>query len=193
MSESRTRRRLAPDERRAELIDAAIRVLKEQGEPANRAAAVTTEAGTAKGTFYVYFPSWEELLVAVRDRLMDDYSAPLRERLAARTAQDWRAVLDGEIDRFIDFTVDCGKLHKAVFHYSTGLSPIDDESSPTTLLARIISRGVEEGRLRRVDADVAARLLFAALHAAADTVAAGGDRARWCESLRELVASWLAP
>ncbi|WP_449066029.1 TetR/AcrR family transcriptional regulator [Planomonospora algeriensis] len=83
MNRPRTRRRLSPNERRTELIDAAIRVLREQGEPANRAAAVTAEAGTAKGTFYVYFPSWEDLLVAVHDRLMDDYSAPLRERLAA--------------------------------------------------------------------------------------------------------------
>jgi AcrR family transcriptional regulator len=193
VSEPRTRRRLSPDERRAELIDAAIRVLKEQGEPANRAAAVTAEAGTAKGTFYVYFPSWEDLLAAVRDRLMDDYSAPLRERLDTETPQDWRAVLDGEIDRFVDFTVGCGRLHDAVFHSSAVPAPAGDEHSATALLARIIRRGVEEGALRQADPDVAAGLLFAALHAAADAVAAGGDRTRWCGSLRELTASWLAP
>nr|WP_260408174.1 TetR/AcrR family transcriptional regulator [Planomonospora venezuelensis] len=175
------------------MIDAAIRVLREHGEPVNRAAAVTAAAGTAKGTFYVYFPSWEDMLAAVRDRLMDDYGAPLRDRLSAGTPQDWWAVLEAEIDRFVSFTVDCGKLHQAVFHSSAALSPVDDKRSATTLLARIIRRGAEEGALRPVDPDVAAELLFAALHAAADAVAAGQERTRWCEGLRELTASWLAP
>ncbi|REE98425.1 TetR/AcrR family transcriptional regulator [Thermomonospora umbrina] len=193
MAEARTRRRLSPAERRAELIDAAVRVLREQGEPVNRAAAVTAAAGAAKATFYVYFPSWEDMLAAVRDRVMDDYSAPLRERLADDAPGDWWAVLDGEIDRFVDFTLGLGGLHRAVFYSSTELTPIDEERSATTLVARMIRRGVAEGSVRDVDPDTSADLFFAALHAAADAIAQGGDRDRWCSGLRDLTRRWLAP
>ncbi|HEX2315390.1 MAG TPA: TetR/AcrR family transcriptional regulator [Thermomonospora sp.] len=188
-----TRRRLSPDERRAELVDAAIRVLREQGEPVNRAAAVTAAAGAAKATFYVYFASWEDMLAAVRDRVMDDYSAPLRDRLADPAPQDWRAILDGEIDRFVDFTLGLGGLHQAVFHSPAALAPIAEERSATTLIARMIRRGVADGTLRDVEPDTAAELFFAALHATADAVAQGGDRARWCAGLRDLTHRWLTP
>lgn len=62
----RSRRRLAPDARRAELIAAAISVLKQHGNAASCVEDVTAAANAAKRTFYLYFPSWDDLLVSAR-------------------------------------------------------------------------------------------------------------------------------
>ena len=46
-------------------------------------AEVADEAGLAKGTVYLYFPSKEELLLAVHERNIDGFFRALIERLAA--------------------------------------------------------------------------------------------------------------
>ena len=67
------RRRLKPAVRRSELLDAALRVLRSKGPAKVRVEDVTRAAGAAKGTFYLYFSSWEDLLVAVREHLLSTY------------------------------------------------------------------------------------------------------------------------
>ena len=88
------RRRLSPDVRRAELIDAALRVLRKRGGAASRVEDVTSAAFAGKGTFYLYFSSWEDLLVALRDRILDDFGAKLQARLAELSKVDWWTLLD---------------------------------------------------------------------------------------------------
>ena len=67
-----SRRVIKPAEvRSAELLDAGLRVLCEVGYAEATVAAITREAGVAKGTFYLYFPTKAHLLVALRDRQRD--------------------------------------------------------------------------------------------------------------------------
>ena len=66
----------APDLRRRQLLDAAFLVFLEQGTTAT-VSAITTRAGVAKGTFYVYFDSKEELLAQLREELIGQYDASI--------------------------------------------------------------------------------------------------------------------
>lgn len=56
-------------DRRRDLLDAAERSFAERGVPATTVAGITRAAGVAKGTFYLYFDSREQLLGVVKERL----------------------------------------------------------------------------------------------------------------------------
>ena len=58
-------------ERHHAILDAAARLLARSPERIANMADVADEAGLAKGTVYLYFPSKEELLLAVHERNID--------------------------------------------------------------------------------------------------------------------------
>jgi AcrR family transcriptional regulator len=188
------RRRLAPDERRRELLDAAVEVLARSGPDRCRVEDVTTAAGTAKGNFYRYFPTFDDLLVAVRDHLLDAYRSEVEQRLATRATVDWWAVLDDEVDAFLDFTVGSGRLHQAAFHSPAAVAkPIDESRSADGLIAELLRAGIADGTFAEVDVPPTAALLFHVLHGAADDVMAGRDRARAREAALHIIRATLRP
>jgi AcrR family transcriptional regulator len=135
----RVRRRLRPDVRRAELIDAALRVLRKHGGVPSRVEDVTTAARAAKGTFHLYFPSWEDLLVALRDRILDDFGAELGARLTEPSKVDWWTLLDELCAGFVDFVLGLGGLRDAIFHGPIAhLRPIDDQRSATRRMSELL-------------------------------------------------------
>lgn len=64
-----TRRRMPPEERRAQLLAIAIDVFAERGLGAARHAEIAERAGVAVSTTFVYFPT--------RERLVEDVLAAL--------------------------------------------------------------------------------------------------------------------
>ncbi len=60
-------------ERHDAILDAAERVLLRSPERVVNVADVADEAGLAKGTVYLYFPSKDELLLAVHERRVDAF------------------------------------------------------------------------------------------------------------------------
>jgi len=69
-------------ERHEAILDAAARLLLRSPERIASMADVADEAGLAKGTVYLYFPSKEELLLAVHERNIDGFFRALSARLA---------------------------------------------------------------------------------------------------------------
>jgi AcrR family transcriptional regulator len=60
-------------ERHEAILDAAERLLARSPERVANVAEVADEAGLAKGTVYLYFPSKEELLLALHERNIDGF------------------------------------------------------------------------------------------------------------------------
>src|SRR6187402_2744968 len=60
-------------ERYAAILDAAERLLARCPGRVGSVAEVADEAGLAKGTVYLYFPSKEELLLALHERNIDGF------------------------------------------------------------------------------------------------------------------------
>lgn len=69
-------------ERHHAILDAAARLLARSPDRIANMADVADEAGLAKGTVYLYFPSKEELLLAVHERNIDGFFRALIARLA---------------------------------------------------------------------------------------------------------------
>lgn len=57
---------------RSRLIEAAMRVVADKGPEAVSVSDVAAAAGLSRGVFYNYFPTPEDLVVAVRNQLTDD-------------------------------------------------------------------------------------------------------------------------
>lgn len=168
------RRRLPPEERRQELLDAAIRVMRARGVHNCRVEDVTTAAGTAKGNFYRYFATWDELLVAVRDQILDVYANDMRARFAARETIDWWVALEDEVDEFLTFQLHDDGLHEAVFHGPAHeANPVAEERNAATLIGFFLQGGIDAGAFAPVDVTPTAALFFHLLHGAADEIRAG--------------------
>jgi len=185
------RRRLQPDARRQEIVEAAERLLRASG-PSVRVEDVVREARAAKGTFYLYFPTWDDLLDAVRARLFEAFDTAYPLPTERDGPIDWPAVLDHQAGAFLDFTVSLGGTHDAVFHSDFAQRrPRGDDA--IVRLSAIIRAGQEAEAFGAVDPEPTARLLFAAMHEAADAVASGADRTRTLEALRTILRRSLAP
>jgi TetR/AcrR family transcriptional regulator len=154
---ARSRRK---DARPGELLAAATELFIEKGFAATRVDEVAARAGVSKGTLFLYFPSKEELLKSV-----------VREHLGSRFAQ-WSV----EIDDYLD---DSASLLRYALHQwwthegATAVSSLcklmtaearnfpelaefyarEVQGPGSTLLHRIIQRGVDRGEFQSIDVE----------------------------------------
>ena len=185
------RRRLSPEARKLEIVEAAERLLQAHGARV-RVEDVVREAGVAKGTFFLYFPSWDDLLETIRDRLVADFDTAYPLPTEARGPVDWPAVVDGQAAAFIDFAAARQGIGQALFHSDFA------ERRPLAVngiarLAAVIRAGQEAAAFGPVDPEPTARLMFAAIDEAARALASGGDRTAVLAALQNLLRRTLAP
>ncbi|MDZ4371678.1 MAG: TetR/AcrR family transcriptional regulator [Phenylobacterium sp.] len=188
---ARPRRRLDPEARKLEIIEAAERLLHADGSRV-RVEDVAREAGIAKGTFFLYFPTWDDLLETVRTRLVGDFDRrnPLPTEVDGPV--DWPGLVEAQATAFVDFTLARRGFGDAVFHSDFAeRRPLADNG--IARIAAVIRAGQEAEAFGPVDPEPTARLLFAAIHEAADTVAGGADRESVLAALRTLLRRALAP
>jgi len=84
------------EERRHALLDAAEALFLEHPDRMASVAEVAQAAGVAKGTVYLYFPSKEEMLLALHERHTAEFFAALMKVLDGRRAgfdDIWAATL----------------------------------------------------------------------------------------------------
>lgn len=185
------RRRLHPEARKLEIVEAAERLLQANGGRA-RVEDVVREAGVAKGTFFLYFPTWDDLLETIRQRLVSQFDANYPLPTEVEGPVDWPALVETQALAFIEFTLSRRGVGEAVFHSDFAeRRPLADHAIHR--LAAVIRAGQEAEAFGPVDPDPTGRLLYAVIHEAADAVAGGGDRAAIQAALRHVLRRTLAP
>ena len=80
------------EERRNAILDAAERLFLEHPERMANVSEVAHVAGVAKGTVYLYFPSKEEMLLALHERHVAAFFAELNALLDAPGDHDFESV-----------------------------------------------------------------------------------------------------
>jgi AcrR family transcriptional regulator len=179
------RRRLPPEQRRLELLEAGERIIRAQGRDA-RVEDIVQAADASKGTFFVYFKTWESFLLELRDRIFRDLDERF-ERYRGDCA-DWVELIGGLPALFIDLTLSLEGLHAAVLH-----GPVEHVavSNPRlnvrSRLADVIAEGIDRKALQAPDVAATTQFLFALLHQAADLAEAGHDRDQVASALRQLL------
>ena len=78
-----------PEVRLDELMGAAQALFLEKGVEATTISEITEAAGVAKGTFYVYFPSKQEMLAALGQRYAREFVEQLERAVEACAEDDW--------------------------------------------------------------------------------------------------------
>jgi AcrR family transcriptional regulator len=185
------RRRLQPEARKLEIVEAAERLLQVHGSRV-RVEDVVREAGVAKGTFFLYFPTWDDLLETVRQRLVSEFDTANPLPTEVDGPVDWPSLVEDQAAAFIDFTIARRGFGEAVFHSEFAeRRPLADNA--VLRLSAVIRAGQEAEAFGAVDPEPTARLIFAAIHEAADAIAAGADRAATLAALKSLLRRALAP
>jgi AcrR family transcriptional regulator len=189
-----------PDERRADLIRAAVDVFAQKGMEDATVADITRAAGVAKGTFYLYFSSKEHLLTALRERFVEEaleHAATLFERVGK---EDWWGLVDATVESAIDF----GLQHRDSIRVfgREGLNPKTQEALGVAerklngMFAAGIQAGMAAGAFEVADPELAAIYLH---HAIDGTVMQAIlfdeelDRDRLIAGAKELAHKVLAP
>jgi len=185
------RRRLRPEARKLEIVEAAERLLQAHGSRV-RVEDVVREAGVAKGTFFLYFPTWDDLLETVRQRLVSEFDTAHPLPTEVDGPVDWPAVIAWQACAFVDFASARQGIGQALFHSDFAERRTLGDNAIVRLSA-VIRAGQEAKAFGPVDPEPTARLMFAAIDEAARAVAGDGDRAAILAALQSLLRRALAP
>jgi len=160
-----------PDERPAELLEAALRIFAERGYANTRLEDIAAAVGVTKGTIYHYFATKEELLLRAIEYFHDQAFQPIEQALEGRrgpVSATIRLVLRRAFGQLDDTRLSVitllvqGFASEAPHAYHQWL-----ESGPARaweILAELIEDGKATGEFRAdVDSDVAARLAISGL------------------------------
>jgi len=165
--------RLQPEERRAHLVQAAVRVFAERGIGAARPVDVAEAAGVAESTVFVYFPTREALVSAVLEEV-DRFSTGVN-RSVLRQRDKPVPDLVVELAHAFAEAVDTHPDHSRVWlDWSTSIRDdvwpryLEFQERTIASMAKTIRRGQREGS---VDPDMVpedeARMLYGSAQMAA--------------------------
>jgi len=167
-----------PEVRKKEIIEAGLKVLYSKGYAQTTVQDIVDTAGIAKGTFYWYFRSKDELIDALaedmREKLMDIARGIVGDRAlnaSEKFYQVFNKIAIEKIKRFgegvyviIDFLID---PKNAQFQYILNKKSMEHFAS---VLAEIIKQGVDEGIFHVYSPYGAARIVSALLIQASDEI-----------------------
>jgi AcrR family transcriptional regulator len=186
-------------DKRVRLLEAAEAVFVERGIARATVDEITGRAGVAKGTFYLYFTSKDEVVQALQRRLWQGH-VDLCEQAAARLAgegADWWEVVDDLVAAIIDYDYAHLDWHQLVAGASAEVyDPGDDLETQIIAVTRAaIEIGIERGACHATDPEMTGTLLYQALKATAQQFCrqqAMPDRDRYVAAAQELVHKSLA-
>jgi TetR/AcrR family fatty acid metabolism transcriptional regulator len=156
------------DDKRARILQAAVKVFARKGYFAARVSEIARRAGVADGTIYLYFRGKEDLLVSLFDEVMSVHVAEVKAALpkVPTTEGKLRAVaeahlqtLGGNRDLAVVFQVELRQSTKFMERFTA--SWLQDYF---VLLHDIIAAGQKRGDLRAdLPVKVASKAFFGAL------------------------------
>ncbi|MBC8087316.1 MAG: TetR/AcrR family transcriptional regulator [Phycisphaerae bacterium] len=163
------KRRRAPEERPQQILDAAFHEFAERGLAGARLDDIAKRANVAKGTIYLYFPNKEELFrEMVRTSMVEAlgrHEALLAQHAEASATEQLTAIFEVwwkfiRSERFaVVQRLVIGELH----NFPDLMQFYSDEviMRGRRVISGVIARGIERGEFRKLDPDVAARMLSA--------------------------------
>lgn len=190
-------RRLVPEQRREELLDAVEAVVARQGYAGTTVPLVVAEARVAQGSFYRYFRDVDDAFAALTRRVLP----PVAEAAFALHLADLRTAADVERELRRYYRVLGRQLaaHPTVIREALLVAPSSTGRAGRELsaflrqmreyVARLIAKHAGRGPFRAVDPEIAAAAVVGMVLGAAQTATeAGGsfDPARWAREMARL-------
>lgn len=194
MSKQQVQRVKRPESRREELLEAALALFLKRGVTNVTVADITEAAGAAKGTFYRYFESREELTAALRDQFSNDFIAVAAERTGAASGDGWWAQVREFVDCFIEYGLKNRKEHEVLFHSSANSVHDQTDARLVEWLTSFFRAGVGASAFKVDDPGVVALLLVRSSHAVVDAaISRRYSRDRLTKALFDMYRKTLIP
>jgi AcrR family transcriptional regulator len=164
--------------RREELLAVATDLFIERGYERTSIERITTEAGVAKGTFYLYFDSKQDLLA----QMVDAYGDELLRQLAVELARE-KGDAVAMLRRFFAFsahfeasrgemTLEIGRALYRPENLALRVGILESAFTHTLpILTGVIQQGVDQGVFAVSDAAETASILLVLRHGGADRLA----------------------
>ena len=155
-----------PERRREELLDAAEASFLQRGIAATTVDHITSGAGVAKGTFYLYFRSRADVVAGVQQRYGERFVRALVAALDAAPADDWGGKLDACVAAVLRNHQAQRALHDVLFLHDPPSGDDADAGLDEILevFRRLLDDGVAAGAYRVADVGTTAMLLFNTVH-----------------------------
>jgi AcrR family transcriptional regulator len=158
-----------PEERREELMNAAQRLFLKHGVGPTTIEQITTGAEVAKGTFYLYFSSKEDVLGALRGRFAQELLKSRKTAIAQNGEGDWKGKLATWAAAGVAGYLDSAQLHDILFY---GSPPPSRKGLVKNIiidhLIELLQSGVEAGAWSVDDPEFTGVFLFNGLHSVVD-------------------------
>lgn len=168
ISKARTRTK-PPEVRRDELMGAAQRLFLKHGVAATTIEQITSAAKVAKGTFYLYFSSKDDILAALGDGFAETVLSKIKSAIAETPRHNWKAKLQAWSTSCATGYLDSIQLHDIAF---LGSRPPTRKGLVDNILINhlieLLQAGAQKKAWRVENPRFTAVFLFNGLHAAVD-------------------------
>lgn len=155
--------------RREDILRAATTLFIAKGVGTTTIDEIATRAEVAKGTFYLYFTSKEDVVAALRERFVSGFRARILSAIEACPPDDWTGRLKSFVRAGIDAYLDDHQLHDVVFHdHRPDQRQMKGDNPLLGDLSALLAAGTKAGAWSVDHADLAAIVLFNGLHGAVD-------------------------
>ena len=188
----------APEVRRSELLQAAAALFEEKGVAATAIGDITERAQVAKGTFYIYFASKDELIAEIWKDYVAGFMTLADEAEAANRSQGPQPQkLLQLIERLTHHALDHAELHRLIYSSADAAALVLCKQSDERILARLLASmdknlvgnaGTTSGH------ELQASLIFHALDGALHRAIMAGepiDRAAFVDAIRQFASNAL--
>jgi AcrR family transcriptional regulator len=143
-------KRIAPEERKKELIDIAEQLFITNGYDQTAVSDIVREVNLSQGAFYYYFESKEDILVAILEKNVAVIESALRQT-ADRTDLDEAVKLNAMFNQLISVTISGKKIHNYIHQEMNAalhnkLIKLRFSARIAQIMAEVISKGTEKGR-----------------------------------------------
>lgn len=146
-------------------MNAAENLFLKHGVESTPIEQITSGADVAKGTFYLYFSSKEDVLAALRQRFAQQMLRRIETEIAQKPENDWKGKLAAWAATAVAFYVDSIRLHDVIFY---GYAPPPREGLIDNIiidhLSGLLQGGHDAGAWHIDDAHFTAVFLFNGLH-----------------------------
>jgi AcrR family transcriptional regulator len=154
--------------RREALLAAGEHVFTARGEERATVEEVTAAAGMAKGTFYLYFDSKNDLLAALRQQFAGELAAAVAAQSGQEGQDDWFVLARQRLEAAADAFCERAGRHEVLFHGAAAGeasgSEADWSAAITGALTELIRAGSAAGAFSVSNPELTAVALFHAVY-----------------------------
>jgi len=159
-----------------ELMDAAERLFISKGFEATTVSEIVRDAGVAKGTFYHYFPSKNEVLAALRERFTRQFIDRVQMAIDACPTDDAIARLHAWCNSCVAAYLDSMAAHDALYHdHHSPTRGNQDRDAVLDQVLALLNEGVALGAWQLDNPRLTAMLMYHGMHGAVDNLVVNED------------------